>query len=157
METIRRAESGDIPGVMRLLEQVNRIHHEGRPDLFKWPATKFSPAELEEIFRDENRPVFVCADEEGRVLGYAICIHEQILNSSIRTDVKTLHIDDLCVDEAERGRHIGRRLYEHVLDYARGAGCYNVTLNVWSLNPAAMAFYEKCGLKPQKIGMEQIL
>ena len=34
---------------------------------------------------------------------------------------------------------------------------YNVTLNVWSLNESAMKFYEKCGLKSQKIGMETIL
>ena len=36
-------------------------------------------------------------------------------------------------------------------------GCYNLTLNVWTLNTGAMRFYEKCGLVPQKIGMESIL
>ena len=36
-------------------------------------------------------------------------------------------------------------------------GCYNVTLNVWSCNENAMKFYEKCGLKPQKVCMEVIL
>ena len=157
MDEIRRARAEDIPGVMRLLEQVNLIHHNGRPDLFKWPATKYTPGELETIFRDDARPVFVCADETGAIEGYAFCIHEQILGDNIRTDVKTLYIDDLCVDEALRGRHVGRRLYEYVLSYARAAGCYNVTLNVWCLNEAAMAFYEKCGLAPQKIGMEKIL
>ena len=73
------------------------------------------------------------------------------------TDIRTLYIDDLCVDERHRGCGVGRLLYEYVLDYARSAGCYNVTLNVWSCNEAAMRFYEKCGLRPQKIGMEKIL
>ena len=61
------------------------------------------------------------------------------------------------MDENLRGQHIGRTLYESVLDYARQQGCYNVTLNVWSCNEKAMRFYESCGLKPQKVGMEVIL
>ena len=69
----------------------------------------------------------------------------------------TLYIDDICVDENARGLGAGRALYERILDYAREKGCYNVTLNVWSCNPGAMAFYEKLGLVPYKIGMEQIL
>ena len=68
-----------------------------------------------------------------------------------------MYIDDLCVDETKRGMHIGKTLYEAVLDFARKQGCYNVTLNVWSCNESAMKFYESCGLKPQKVGMEVIL
>ena len=73
------------------------------------------------------------------------------------TDIKTLYIDDLCVDEHLRGQHIGKQIYQAVIDFAKENGCYNVTLNVWSLNESAMKFYEACGLKPQKVGMETIL
>ena len=73
------------------------------------------------------------------------------------TDIKTLYIDDLCVDELARGGHIGTRLYEYVLDVARQQGYYNVTLNVWADNVNARKFYEKIGLRVQKIGMEKIL
>lgn len=72
-------------------------------------------------------------------------------------DMTTLYLDDLCVDEACRGQQVGRALYEAVLDLARSMGCYNLTLNVWSCNESAMRFYEKLGLKPQKVGMEVIL
>ena len=154
---IRRAEERDISGCMKLLRQVCMVHHNGRPDLFKGPATKYTEDQLREIFRDDARPVFVLTDDEGQVLGYAFCVLKQFLNDNILTDIKTLYIDDLCVDEDFRGQHIGRQLYEHVLSYARSIGCYNVTLNVWSCNESAMRFYEKCGLAPQKIGMEKIL
>ena len=73
------------------------------------------------------------------------------------TDIKTLYIDDLCVDESARGLHIGKDLYEFVLDYAKDQGCYNVTLNVWADNVNAVRFYEKIGMRVQKIGMEKIL
>ncbi len=157
MNSVRRATEKDIPRVMKLLVQVNMVHHNGRPDLFNGPATKYTEEELSEIFKEDSKPVFVCVDEEDKVQGYAFCILNQYVNDNMMTDIKTLYIDDLCVEEAMRSKHIGKTLYEHVLAYAKSIGCYNVTLNVWALNESAMRFYEKCGLKPQKIGMEKIL
>ena len=155
---IRRAETRDIPDVLRLLHQVLDIHHRGRPDLFRAGGTKYGEGELAEIFRNPDTPVFVFTDEgDARVQGYCFCIRQQILGDAIRTDAATLYIDDLCVEEACRGRHIGRQLYEHVLAYARAQGYHNVTLNVWSCNPEALAFYRRMGMQPQKIGMEVVL
>ncbi|MBQ8955001.1 MAG: GNAT family N-acetyltransferase [Clostridia bacterium] len=157
MNVIRRAKETDIPDILRLLVQVNMVHHNGRPDLFKGPATKYNENQLRGILADDRTPVFACVDEKDALLGYAFCIVKETSGDNILTDIKTLYIDDLCVDEAVRGRHVGRSLYDYAVDYARHIGCYNLTLNVWSCNPAAMRFYEKCGLVPQKIGMEKIL
>ena len=68
MNHVRRAEERDIPALLNLLVQVDMVHHNGRPDLFKGPATKYSAAELAEILTREETPVFVCEDGEGRVL-----------------------------------------------------------------------------------------
>ncbi len=155
--TIKRAEDIHIQGISKLLEQVLTIHHEGRPDLFKGNTRKYTDQELKEILADPLRPVFVAADENEHVLGYAFCVFQQHIDDNILTDIKTLYIDDLCVDESERGKHIGTSLYEYVLDYAKKEGCYNVTLNVWSCNAKAMKFYEDSGLVPYKVGMEKIL
>ena len=157
MAVIERAKPGDIPRVLELLTQVNMVHHNGRPDLFKGPTTKYSAEELEALFRNDLRPVFVYRDEQGTVLGYAFCVMSEITGDRLMQDIRTLYVDDLCVDESARGRGIGTALWRHVLGHARREGCYNVTLNVWSLNGPAMKFYEKCGLKPQKVGMETIL
>jgi ribosomal protein S18 acetylase RimI-like enzyme len=154
--TIRRATNADIPGILNLLVQVDMVHHNGRPDLFKGPATKYNAEELERIIADEKTPVFVCAEEET-VLGHAFCMHKQVVGDAVLTDVRTLYIDDICVDENVRGQHIGKKLYEHVLCYAKENGFYNITLNVWSCNPGAMHFYESLGLQPQKICMEMIV
>ncbi len=153
---IRRAEKRDIPQIGKLLEQVNRVHYEGRPDLFRL-GRKYTDEELEEILGDAERPILVFADENDLVCGYAFCIFQQHKDSHLMTDVRTLYIDDLCVDETMRGKHVGRELYEAVVAFAKENGCYNLTLNVWSCNEGAIRFYEACGLRPQKIGMEQIL
>ena len=155
---IRRAELRDIPGLMQLLLQVDMVHHNGRPDLFKGPATKYTEAELADILTNEKTPVFVLTDDtDSSVLGHAFCIMQQHENDHVLTDIRTLYIDDICVDENARRQHVGKRLYDAVLAYAREQCCYNVTLNVWSCNPGAQAFYESCGMKPQKIGLETIL
>ena len=150
------AEEKDIERMHELLTQVNLVHHKGRPDLFKC-GRKYTDEQLREILRDKKRPIFAAVDENDCLLGYVFCIFQQHLNDNILTDIKTLYIDDLCVDETKRGLHIGSTLYNAVLDFAREHGCYNVTLNVWSCNESAMKFYENCGLRPQKVGMEVIL
>ena len=153
---IRRAEERDMKGLQSLLRQVLMVHHNGRPDLFKADCEKYTKEELIELIKDDTRPIFVGVDEEQNVLGYAFCIFQQHIDHNVLTDIKTLYIDDLCVDENCRGQHIGKQIYEYVLAFAKEQGCYNVTLNVWSLNESAMKFYEACGLKPQKVGMEHI-
>ena len=157
MAEIRRARECDMKDINRLLVQVNMVHHQGRPDLFRAGKKKYTDKQLRKLIHDDSRPIFVAVDEQERVLGYAFCIFQQHLDDNILTDIRTLYIDDLCVDETIRGQHIGKSLYEAVLAFARESGCYNVTLNVWTLNEGAMKFYEKCGLKHQKVGMETIL
>lgn len=157
---LRRACEQDLPGLLKLLGQVAMVHHEGRPDLFKAGCRKYTSSQLVSILKDELRPIFVAVDDDalpGDVLGYAFCIHQQHVDDNVLTDVRTLYIDDLCVDEDVRGRHVGTRLYNHVLGYAREQGYYNVTLNVWACNESARRFYEHLGLVPQKYGMEAIL
>ena len=154
---IRRAELKDMSGINNLLRQVLMVHHKGRPDIFKANAKKYTDEQLTELIQDDTKPIFVCVNEAEEVLGYAFCVWQQHLNSEILTDIKTLYIDDLCVDETRRGQHIGKSLYEYVVTYAKENNFYNVTLNVWSLNESAMKFYEACGLVPQKVGMEHIL
>ena len=153
---IRRAMEKDIPKMEDLLSQVDIVHHNGRPDIFKI-GRKYSAEELKVLLTDEDRPILVATDEKDEVMGYCFCIYQQHQDHSVLTDIKTLYIDDLCVDEALRGRHIGRELYEAAVKLARESGCYNLTLNVWSCNPSALRFYESCGMVPQKIGMETIL
>lgn len=154
---IRRAKKTDMDGINRLLYQVAGVHHNGRPDLFKGNAKKYSDDELLTIIQDDERPIFVGVDDKDKVMGYAFCMFQQHKNDHVLTPIRTLYIDDLCVDENIRGQHVGSGIYNYVLDFARDSGCYNVTLNVWECNPSARKFYDAMGLKPYKTGMEKLL
>ena len=155
--TVRKATEKDIPKILDLLVQVDMVHHNGRPDIFKGPATKYDEEELRAVIHNEETPVFVCTDENNSPLGHAFCIHRQVIGDSVLTDIRTLYLDDICVDNDARGKHVGKTLYDYVVAYAKKQGFYNVTLNVWTCNQGAMKFYEAMGLKPQRIVMEMIL
>ena len=153
---ITKATPENIDGILVLLGQVLEVHHNGRPDIFKTGAVKYTRVELERLLLDEKRPIMVAKNEE-RMLGYVFCIIKETQNDNILQDVKTLYIDDLCVDESERGGGIGKALYEHVKAYAKELGCYNLTLNVWECNEGAKRFYERMGLVPRNTLMETVL
>ena len=72
-------------------------------------------------------------------------------------DAKTLHIEDVCVDENRRGENVGGELMEFVKDYAKKIGCARVDLDVWEFNEGARRFYEKHGFKVQKRRMDIVL
>ena len=158
MGTVRRAKVEDIQSILELLVQVDMVHHNGRPDLFKGPTTKYNADELKSIIGNDSTPVFVYEDDDDdKILGHMFCIFKQEKDDSVLTDIKTLYIDDICVDENARGLGVGRELFEYIKGYSRDEGFYNITLNVWCCNPDAMKFYEAMGMEPQKIGMEMVL
>ena len=164
---IRKANRNDIRRIIDLLHQVDMVHHAIRPDLFRPYTTKYDEEELENLLGDDSNPIFVYAEDiqqhdgptsdrgqEDRVLGHAFCRITEVKGDKLLQDIKTLYIDDICVDEKARGRHVGKALYEFVRDYARSIGCNNITLNVWEGNEAALSFYRSMGMKVQKTTME---
>ena len=152
---IRKATTKDIPVICKLLEQVLEIHHAGRPDLFRAHGSKYDEKALREMLESQASPIFVY-DDDGLVIAYIIC-QEQTQCSSVLLPLKTLYIDDICVDKDARGKGIGRKLFDYVKNYAKENGFYNLTLHVWNSNPRAMKFYESLGLKPQYTNLELIV
>ena len=142
---------------MQLLSEVLELHAKIRPDIFISGTTKYTQSELADIISSDNTPVFVAADDEDVVQGYAFCIMKQQPFSTNMKSFSTLFIDDLCVDENCRGQRVGTRLFDYVKEYAKARGCYDVTLNVWEGNDSARAFYEKKGMFVKETQMEIIL
>lgn len=155
--TIRRAVEKDAEKTMKLLSEVLELHAKLRPDIFIPGTTKYTREELQEIFRNDSTPVFVAADENDEVMGYAFCVIKRQPFSTNMKDFSTLYIDDLCVDENCRGQHIGSLLFDHVKQFAKEQGCHDLTLNVWEGNDVARAFYERKGMFVKETQMEILL
>ena len=145
---VRRAAERDLEGVHNLLSQVLEVHAAGRPDIFRSGTRKYTDEELLVLFQDDAHPVFVAVDDDGAVLGHAFCEVQDYRESNSWQPIVSLYIDDICVDEAHRGRGVATALYRHVIA---------LTLNVWECNPGARAFYDAMGMTPLKTCLEQVL
>lgn len=152
---IRLATNNDIPYLMELLIYIAKLHHDGRPDIFKDKgSSKYCEEDLQKILSDEKTPVFVAADSAERVLGYAFCVVKETKNNILLHDRKVLYLDDLCVNSNIRGRGIGRKLMEKVQSHAQEIGANSIELNVWDFNKSAIEFYKHCGFSVLKSTME---
>ena len=154
---IRKAEETDIPIILELLKQVLQIHADIRPDIFIPGTTKYTADELMELLKNDEKPIYVAVDEDNVCVGYAFCQLQEQPFSNNMVPFKSLFIDDLCVSQETRGRHIGECLFEYVKNEAKQLGCYEVTLNVWAGNTSAERFYEKMGMRTKERQMEYIL
>lgn len=152
---IRFAQKQDITDILKLLAQVNLIHHQARPDILK-KGTKYTYEEVATIIDNPQRPILV-AVEDNHVLGYMFGIFQETTEDNILVAEKSLYIDDICIDQDARGKHVGQALYQATKDLAADTGCRRITLNVWAFNESAKAFYEKMGMRTFKTTLEDIL
>jgi [ribosomal protein S18]-alanine N-acetyltransferase len=91
----------------------------------------------EGIFRDCLRVGYLCrvAESEGAIVGYGI----------VAMGAGEAHVLNLCVAEAVRGRGIGRRMLQLLIERSVQAGMQDVFLEVRPSNPHAIALYQSVG------------
>ena len=154
---IRKATKADIPQLLDLLSQILLVHHQARPNIFKEKGKKYSEQDLETLMAQEHTPIFIYENEDGQILGHLFVTIKEGSENPVLRPIKTLFIEDLCVDQVARGQKIGDQLYQFAVNYAKEIGCYNLTLNVWNDNEGALRFYQRQGMKPQETVMETIL
>lgn len=157
MVYLKEIDKESIPGLLKLLLEVNALHHEGRPDLFKGGVTKYDEKELIKRIGDKDNPIIVAHDEEDRVVGYVMLELEDKQETHLKPACRTLYIDDLCVDKEARGQGIGKTLYLKAKEIAEKMNCHNLTLHSWGLNENATSFYEHLGMKIQFICFEEVI
>lgn len=154
---IRPAAPADIPELLALLDQVNAVHHEGRPDLFR-RGVKYSEDELTQLLADQSRLTLVAVDDEGAVLGHVMAEKREVTeDDGCLVPLKTLYVDDLCVNDKARGHGAGKALMRACEEWASANGYHNVTLHAWTLNPHAIEFYEHLGYETRCLDMERVL
>ncbi len=106
----------DIPRLQELFAQILIVHHQARSDILKVKGSKFTDKELEGVIGDANKPVFVYEDEAGTILCHLFLIIKEVSeNDGPQKPIKTLFIDDLCVEEKARGQKLGEKLYQFAL------------------------------------------
>ncbi len=149
--TIRKAEEGDINGILKLLRQSLDYHTGIRPDIFTNVKTKYTVEDLKRMIRSRLSPIYVAVDDSS-ILGYVFCEAREVEWSD--GDKMSFFIDDLCVDESVRNQGIGTALIEFVKDEAERRNFHEITLEVYVGNNEAMKLYLGIGMRPRRTIME---
>ena len=89
-----------------------------------------------------------------KIIGVLIYKIKEIKKHINLKDRNVLWIDELVVDEKNRGNGTGKVLFKEVMKIAKIKKCNFVELNCWDFNENAIKFYEKCEMKTQRNIME---
>ena len=132
---IRRALPEDAPELVRLIRALAEYEHE--PD-----AVRATPEELAAQMRSE-RPPFeaLLAERDGRAIGFALFFQ----NYSTWEGRPGIYLEDLFVEESERGSGAGRALLAAVAQLAVERGCGRLELVALDWNTPATGFYAAHG------------
>lgn len=130
MVTTRPATAADEVRVMELLP---KLLEGDRSDPAWWPP----------VFRellDSDRGAIIIAEDETGVLG----LISLSFNLAMRYGGDYAQIEELIVDEAARGKHVGAALVQASIECARQQGCREIGLYAREHN---RPFYEKYGFR----------
>ncbi len=133
---IRQATAADVPTMLALVHAL--AMYEREPD-----AVHLSEADLLRHGFGE-RPLFECliAEDEGEPAGFAVFFP---IFSTWRGP--SIHLEDLFVQPAHRGRGLGKALLARVAAIAVERQCARLQWDVLDWNAPAIAFYQRCGAR----------
>ena len=117
-----------VNAVNHLLKQLSSTPH------------AFTRESLEDIVGSDNSHLFM-AEVDGKVAGMLTLSHYQA-----PTGLK-MWIEDVVVDEAMRGRSIGRLLVQRAIEYAGTLGEGTLMLTSRPSREAANVLYRSCGFE----------
>lgn len=142
---IRQATKQDAEIISKLNADVQQIHADAYPHLFKQPSTdSFPPATACEILSKPDNHIFI-GEVGGAAIGY---IYAQILNlpeNPFRYATRQIYIHHISISPVYQKHGYGEKFVEAVKDLAKERGITNIGLDVWSFNTNATRFFEKQG------------
>lgn len=129
----REARRDDLPAVLGLLRQLNVDDPALEPGV--------AHAVFDSILDTPGLTVFVL-EQDGAVLAST---YLQVVPNLTRAASPFAVVENVVVDEAHRGRGLGKAIVAATLDIAWEAGCYKAMLQTGSRQPSTHAFYRACG------------
>jgi GNAT superfamily N-acetyltransferase len=132
--SISKAIREDMSSVLSLIQEL--AIYEKEPD-----AVKITEDTLIE-FGLGDQPLFTCfvAKVDGDIVGMALVYYRFSTWQG-----KSLHLEDLVIKESFRGKGVGKKLYDRVMQFGQENNVKRVEWVVLDWNKNAIDFYEKSG------------
>jgi ribosomal protein S18 acetylase RimI-like enzyme len=148
---VRRATDADAEAISLLHRDVQALHAQGLPHLFRPPnPDSFAADRVRSLVQSASVRLLI-GTLGGAPAGYVFAEIVRQGGSVLRLPLDYLYVNHLAVAPALRRRGYGGRLLCAATDLARAEGVAGVALDVWAFNEAARAFYAKHGFAPQQL------
>ena len=132
------------------MDQVQQLHVEWRPDVYKPASPLITMDMFEAILKDEN---WYVAEADGVVVG-VLELMKRHVESPAQVMKDVLFISTMAVDEKYRGKGIGHLFFEKVKRLKQEKGYDAIELQVNAKNRLAYEMYRKYGFTEKSINME---
>lgn len=137
-------EVHDSTVLAALNEEVQSLHHELYPEIFK-PYNQTQVAEFfQEVLLQDNVTAFV-AKENGLTLGYVLLFAQSVAENPFQYERRFLLLDQIVVSTSNRNQGVGALLLDKTFAFAKSLNLEVVELNHWTLNESARNFFNRHG------------
>lgn len=150
---IRFAKESELARVNELRKQVNDIHVEGKPEIFRAGFNDELQDFIYKIWKDPEQKIVV-AELNGIVCGFAVLHHIHRPENPFMLERDFMDVDEFCVDKEYRRQGIATKMISFIRNYTKEKGIKRLELNMWEFNQDALAFYEAVGFTTYRRYME---
>ena len=147
---VRLPRLQDYERVSQIMDQVQQLHVEWRPDVYKPASPLITMDMFEAILKDGN---WYVAEADGVVVG-VLELMKRHVESPAQVTKDVLFISTMAVDEKYRGKGIGHLFFEKVKQLKQEKGYDTIELQVNAKNRLAYEMYRKYGFTEKSINME---
>ena len=150
---IRFSKENELARVNELRKQVNDLHVEGKPEIFRAGFNDELRDFIYKIWKDPEQKIVV-AELNGVVCGFAVLHHIHRPENPFMRERDFMDVDEFCVDKEYRRQGIATKMISFIRNYTKEKGIKRLELNMWEFNQDALAFYEAIGFKTYRRYME---
>jgi diamine N-acetyltransferase len=144
---IREADKNDYDIIHQIQKQVHELHTKERPDHYKMADTTLDREYFNSLIDGEYTRVFLLEDEQP--IAYSILTIKNTAERPILVPRKVVYMNDFGVDQAYRGKGMGKFFFGKIVEFAKRMEADSLELGVWEFNEDAIKFYESMNLKTQ--------
>lgn len=136
---VRKGEHSDLPRVLELIKELAEYEH-----ALKEVTTTVSQMESDGFDLNPAFGFFV-AEKHGVIVGLALYYYRYSTWKG-----KRLYLEDIIVTQSQRGRGVGKLLFEEIMKKSLSDNCTGMMWQVLEWNEPAIRFYEKYNTKLDK-------
>jgi ribosomal protein S18 acetylase RimI-like enzyme len=153
--TIRPAEVKDLAEITRLGMGIQKLHHDGRPDIFREPDAAALQAFFQARIADGSN-ILIAESADGTV-GYLLAELVVGGDNPFKRASSVFYIQHIAVQPSHQSAGVGRRLMSSASDLAAELGAAAIRLDSWHFNVNAHDFFKSQGFAPVNFVFERRL